>query len=220
MRPLKDLINEAESALPFVTETVQTCPGRCVMHPASTAAADVLYHTQVTTRSPMGAIAYHTGGITVLGGWLRILGSGSPAIPRTLPDWNHGRSAGFYLVADDAFGGFFAMDGGALGAGSGQVFYFSPRSLRWESLECSYSKFLVWACTDFKHFYDDMIWPGCEEAISQLAPDRCLFFYPPLWAAECVLPPPQIRDIPITETWAYQIELAQQLDHPSPSKHS
>jgi hypothetical protein len=214
MRPLDQLINESESALPFVTETVQAHPGRCVMHPASSSSADVLFRTQVTTRSPMGAIAYHTGGISVLAGWLRILGSGSPAVPRTLPDWNAGRSSGFYLIADDAFVGFFALDGGALGAGGGNVCYFSPRSLRWESLECSYTQFLVWACTDFRNFYDDMAWPECAAAIASLAPDRCLFFYPPLWTAECVLPPPEIRDVPVSEAWDFQMDVARQLDQP------
>ena len=117
MRPLEQLIDERESALPFVVEAVERVSGRCVLHPPSPHAADVLFRTQVTTRSPMGAIAFHTGGISVLNGWLRILGSGSAAIPRTLPDWNHGRSSGYYLVADDAFGGFFGIDGGALVAG-------------------------------------------------------------------------------------------------------
>jgi hypothetical protein len=212
MRPLDQLINDAESALPFVRETAQAVPGRCVIHPPSATASEVLYRSQVTTRSPMGAIAFHTGGLSVLNGWLRILGSGCPAIPRNLPGWNEGRSSGFYLVADDAFGGFFALDGGVLNAGNGTICYFSPRTLRWESLECTYTQFLSWACTDFRGFYDGMIWPGCEAAISNLGPDRCFFFYPPLWTAECVLPPPEIRDVPISEVWGFQMEVAEQLD--------
>jgi len=160
----------------------------------------------------MGAIAYHTGGISVLSGWLRILGSGSPQIPRTLPGWNEGRSQGFYLVADDAFGGFFALDGGALGFGGGRVGYFAPRSLCWESLDCSYSEFLEWACDDFQDFYDDMTWPNCEVAISRLGPDRCFFFYPPLWTAECVLPPAELRDVPVSEAWGLQMDFASQLN--------
>jgi len=212
MRPLNELINETESALPFVTETAQAHPGRCVLHPASPTAPDVLFRTQVTTRSPMGAITYHTGGISVLDGWIRILGSGSEAIPRTLPDWNQGKSDGFYLVADDAFGGFFALNGGALGNDRNQMYYFSPRSLRWEALESTYTQFLIWACADFKDFYEDLAWPGCEEVISRLPPDRCLFFYPPLWEAERVLPPAKIRDVPVTEAWTFQMDVAHRLN--------
>ena len=211
MRSLEELINTDDPALPFVVETVEAVPGRCVMHPPSAAAAEALHRCQVTTRSPMGAIVYQSGGITVLDGWLRILGSGSAAIPRSLPEWNEGRSSGFYLVADDAFGGFFALDGGALGPGKGEVFYFSPRSLEWVGLECTYSQFLVWACSDFRGFYDDMIWPGCESVIAGLGADRCLFFWPPLWTAECVLPPGEVRDVPVAEAWGFQMDMARQL---------
>lgn len=164
----------------------------------------------------MGAVAYHTGGISVLDGWLRILGSGSPAIPRTLSDWNQDKAKGFYLVGDDAFGGFFALDGGAFGSGNGQIFYFSPRSLRWQPLNCSYTQFLLWACSDFRGFYDDMTWHGCESVISDLGPDRCLFFYPPLWTAECLLPPSEIRDIPVWESWGFQMDVARQLEETQP----
>jgi hypothetical protein len=212
MRPLDELIDHEESALSFVNETASAQAGRCIIHPPSDNAGDVLHRCQVTTRSPMGAIAYHTGGISVLGGWLRILGSGSAAIPRTLPDWNEARSSGFYLVADDAFGGFFAMDGGAFGSSVGQIHYFAPRSLRWEPLKCTYTQFLQWACSDFGSFYDDMVWPGCEAAIANLGPDRCFFFYPPLWTAECVLPPREIRDVSVSELWEFEMDFARQLN--------
>jgi hypothetical protein len=39
---------------------------------------------QVTTRSPMGALALETGGIFVDHGWLRLLGSGHVRLPDTL----------------------------------------------------------------------------------------------------------------------------------------
>lgn len=211
MRPLSALIDDTDSAIPFVKTTALAVPRRCVVHPPSESAADVLHQIQVTTRSPMGAIAYHTGGISILDGWLRILGSGSVAIPRSLSEWNTGRADGFYLIADDVFGGFFALDGGALGPGKGEVFYFAPQSLEWESLDCSYTQFLTWACTDFRGFYDDVRWSGCETHIAELKPDCCFFFYPPLWTAERVLPPLKMQDIPVAEAWDYQMEMHHQL---------
>ena len=78
-----------------------------------------LLETQVTLRSPMGAIVYETGGLLVDHGWLRLLGSGHPRLPRSMPAWNKGRtllpqgkSAGFWLVADDVLGGFYAWTAG------------------------------------------------------------------------------------------------------------
>lgn len=68
---------------------------------------------------------------------------------RTLPDWNKGKSFNefgerppFLLIADDAVGGFFALNGGQLGKDPGKVYYLSPDNLQWESLNISYSDFL------------------------------------------------------------------------------
>lgn len=212
MRLLSDLINHAESAWPFVTETANKVAGRCAVHPAGVDCDDVLVETQVTTRSPMGAVVYHTGGISIEGGWLRILGSSSPAIPRSLPEWNNNRSSGFYLVADDVMGGSFAIDGGGLGYKPGEVCYFSPRSLRWEPLDANYTQFLIWACTDFRDFYSDLRWSGWQSDLATLAPDWCFFFYPPLWTKECSLPASRRGTIPIGEAYDSQMNIARQLN--------
>jgi hypothetical protein len=90
----------------------------------------VLLALQVTTRSPMGAIALETGGILIDRGWLRVLGGGGSRMDGDLARWNGmgqrpiiERTDGLLLVAHDAIGGFFALDGGSLGEGKGGVFY-------------------------------------------------------------------------------------------------
>ncbi|MEZ0388158.1 MAG: DUF2625 family protein [Verrucomicrobium sp.] len=225
MRPVQELIHREEPAWPLVQELATQVPGRCVVHPASADAETVLYQTQVTTRSPLGAIAYHSGGISIDHGWLRILGSGSPAISRTLPGWNKGRARGCYLVADDAVGGFFAIDGGGLGLCQceGQICYLSPKSAsrgqsqEWEPLGVGYSGFLQWACTGFGKFYDDLRWPGWEAQTEALGPDRCFFFSPPLWAKDCDLAAgPGLGSrggvgvgvsVPVEEAWGMRVEV-------------
>uniref|UniRef100_UPI00406CCA9C DUF2625 family protein n=1 Tax=Mucilaginibacter sp. CSA2-8R TaxID=3141542 RepID=UPI00406CCA9C len=47
-------------------------------------AHETLYNLQLTTRSPMGAITYFTGGILIENGWIRILGSGSERSKRSI----------------------------------------------------------------------------------------------------------------------------------------
>jgi hypothetical protein len=78
----------------------------------------------------MGAVIYHTGGILVDNGWIRILGSGSKKLPRILRHeqgkilcglW---RIPAYVLIADDAAGGFFAINGGALGKDKGTPIIF------------------------------------------------------------------------------------------------
>lgn len=115
MRPLHELINRDDPAFPLVREWVKAAVRPVDVLPPSHTRDDALFQTQVTTRSAMGAVVYETGGIVVDGGWLRILGSGNAEVTRTLPAWNAGRSDGFFLVADDAVGGFFAINGARWG---------------------------------------------------------------------------------------------------------
>lgn len=112
-------------------------------------AKEAIYQTQVTAHSTMGAIVYLTGGILIEDGWIRILGSGNQALNRTLPGWNkektftnYGEQPGFLLVADDVIGGFFAINGGALGNDPGMIYYLAPDDLKWESLHISYTDFI------------------------------------------------------------------------------
>lgn len=105
MRKLEELVDLKDSAMPLVRQWLAegTCPFE--IFPPSARRNDVLIGLQVTTRSPMGAIAYETGGILVDHGWLRFLGSGHPRLQRDIVGWNANRSVGYLLVADDVIGG-------------------------------------------------------------------------------------------------------------------
>ena len=68
---------------------------------------------QVTTRLPMGALAYGSSGIVIDGGWLHVLGSGCEQMKRGIYSFNLGKSfseAGqipsYLLVADNVLGDF------------------------------------------------------------------------------------------------------------------
>ncbi len=114
MRTIDELINKTEPGWTLVQRWIDSAKNKVEILPCdSTKAKDALYKTQVTSRSPMGAIIYSTGGLLIDNGWVRILGSGHNKLNRTLPDWNKGKSftnfgdrPSFLLVADDAVGGF------------------------------------------------------------------------------------------------------------------
>lgn len=136
MRTLKDLISD-DPAWQLVREWISAASNRVEVLPASDPdRSRALEEMQVTTRSPMGAVIYETGGLLIDRGWLRILGSGHPQLPRTLPAWNKGRTWSdgqvappILVVADDVVGGSFAINGGALDGPQGHVHYFAPN--RW-----------------------------------------------------------------------------------------
>lgn len=173
---------------------------------------------QVTTRSPMGAIVYETGGLLIDGGWLRVLGSGHPRLPRTLPDWNKDRTwqddaapPPLLIVTDDVIGGSFAINGGGLPGPPGHVHYFAPDSLEWESLERGYADFLSWTLSgDLGSFYEGKRWPGWPEDVERLSGDRAFSVYPFLWAKGPPVAERSRREVPMAELFELQLQMARQ----------
>lgn len=193
MRPVEQLINKTDSGWPFVQEMKQSAKNKVEILPAEPSKAEyALFRTQVTTRSPMGAIVYTTGGILVDDGWIRILGSGNAKLSRSLPDWNKGKSfkefgepCSFLLVADDAVGGFFILNGGGLGEDLGKIYYFSPDNLEYEPLDISYTQFLDFCFNnDLEQFYKGNRWENWRKEVSELSGDQAFAFYPFLWTEE------------------------------------
>jgi len=78
-RPLKELINLEEPGWKIVQEWIDQAKNHVeVLPPSSPQREEALFETQVTSRSPLGAIVYDSGGLLIDHGWIRILGSGHP----------------------------------------------------------------------------------------------------------------------------------------------
>lgn len=213
MRPLSELVNTDDPGINLIHEWIRGAVNECELLPPSDQREQVLLQTQVTTRSPMGAIAYETGGILVDGGWLRFPGSGHPRLTRTLPGWNEGRSKGFYLVADDAVGGFFAVNGGTFGADVKNMYYWAPDSLNWEPLNIGFSDFFVWSLSErLARFYQTLRWPTWRVDTGQLSGDRCFDFLPELWTREGSITTSHREDVPVQEAFDLKVHLVQQLN--------
>ena len=76
MRTLEELINKEEPAWDLIQEWLQEAINTYEVLPRDAKRAETeLLNAQITTRSPMGAILYETGGILINGGWIRLLGS-------------------------------------------------------------------------------------------------------------------------------------------------
>ena len=193
MRTVEELINKADPGWTIVEQWISSAKNKVEILPVDNAKAkDALYKTQVTTRSPMGSIVYMTGGLLIDNGWIRILGSGSAKLNRTLPDWNKGKTlkefgqaTPFLLIADDAIGGFFLLNGGGFGKDLGKIYYFSPENLEFEPLDLSYSDFLNFCFNhNLDEFYKGQRWSNWKEEVSKLAGDKVFSFYPFLWTKE------------------------------------
>ncbi len=216
MRTLYELLDSEDPAFALIKQWASEADIPVELLPPSAGRAEVLLSLQITTRSPLGAIAYETGGILVDDGWLRILGSGHGKLERNIATWNEGKAEGFLLVADDVLGGFFALNGGALGPDQGQLYHLAPETLEWEALEIGYTAFVEWAFTSqLRQFYGRQ--PGEAHGFDELplSGDLCLNFYPFLWTQEGSLKSSSRRAIPVEEQWALNLDLKQKvLDAP------
>lgn len=219
MRPLEALIATDEPAIGLIHDWIAKSEVACKLLPPSTNRANVLTGVQVTTRSTLGAIVYYTGGILLERGWLRFLGSGSERLPRDLHGWNKGRGDGFFLVADDAAGGFFALNGGAFGPELNRVFYWPPDALGWQALGVGFTDFFRFCLTSrLEDFYERLRWSGWESDVATLPGDRTFIFYPFLWTSEGSLEGSQRASVPATEAFDLKLDIVRQLAEKEPPK--
>jgi hypothetical protein len=219
MRSLDDLVDTDEPALPAVLEWIASSTRTVEVLPADEWRGDeVLHALQVTTRSPMGAIAHRTGGLLVDDGWVRVLGAGHERLPRDLATWNGlheggpQRWPGALLVGDDVVGGFFAISGDESLAPVGRVAYLAPDTLAWEDTDLRYSDWLHWLFHgDLDAYYDGQRWIGWRDEVRSVTGDQAYSIYPFLCAEGPPIAERSRRAVPIEEVWGVQLELRGQL---------
>jgi hypothetical protein len=222
MRGYRELLSE-DPAWPEL-EVAARASGRVTILPRhADAARACLEKLQVTTRSTLGALAHETGGMLVDHGWLRLFGCGHERLRRALGQWNETLGiplADFLLVADDVVGGAFAINGGALGATLGNIYYFAPDALAWEDMELGNSAFVQWALKgDLAAFYEGMRWSGWQTDIDHVGGDQTLSLYPPPWTKEGKdLSKVSRRAVPAHEVWGLQQDFARQLQSPTSAR--
>lgn len=184
---LDELIDKDDPAWPIVKDWIDNAVNQVEVLPVDeTARAATLLDLQVTTQSTLGAITYETGGLLIDHGWIRILGSGSSKLPRTITEWNRAiwgddaEDYPFFLVADDAIGGFYAIDSGMLGNPE-SIFYFAPDTLDWEDTDQGYTDFIDFCINgDLAKYYESMRWSTWKDDIANLSGDEGISIVPPL----------------------------------------
>ncbi|MEO6229920.1 MAG: DUF2625 domain-containing protein [Ferruginibacter sp.] len=221
MRSAEELINRVDAGWPFVQQMIDSATNKVEVLSCDTAKInDAIYKTQVTTHSLMGAVIYTTGGILIDNGWIRILGSGNKKLNRSLPEWNKGKSfkefgdrSTYVLIADDAVGGFFAVNGGEFGKDAGNVYYLSPDRLIWEPLALSYTEFLNFCFSgDLSGFYESLRWKNWEKDIAKLDGNKVYSFYPYLWSKEGKdINKNKRKAIPVAEQFEFNLNARSQL---------
>ena len=221
MRPLQDLIvggpedawTQVQAWQAASRRPVEILDGRRADGEATLLAA------QVTSRSPMGAVALNCGGILIDGGWLRVLGAGNDKIGGGLREWNE-RLGGARLdppigdaliVAYDALGGWFAVNGGRWPDRLGDVRYLTPDATGWQPFDVGYSGLLEWSMSgDLDTFYKGQRWPRWQSEVASLGTDQAIA-YPPLGFEATPVGDRTRRAVPAHELWSFHHEIARQV---------
>lgn len=208
----------SESAWPEVLAAVAAAPYPVEVLPADSGAAQrCLMALGMTTRSWLGAVVGHSGGLLVDHGWLRVLGSGSGRLPDVVTEATP--AAGVLIVGYDVLGGQFAWLQRSTGAPP-TVHYFGPDDLAWQDLEQGYADWLhAVVAGSLSRFYDTLRWPGWAREVSALELDQGIHTWPPPSAVEGGdLSIVSRKAIPMTELVSFHHELARQLGQ-QPQQH-
>lgn len=180
----------------------------------------ILDQMNLQTQSLLGGIVNETGGILVDKGWIRLFGSGSKHLSRTVANWNLGRTFQKYgevppylFIGDDAVGGLFAINGGYLGEDRGNIYYFTPEFLEWVPLDISYSEFLIF-CFDgnLSRFYKEVRWKGWSDDLKRLHADYAYTFTPYLWDGVNNIDKSERRVISMEELYNFHLDMKEKKD--------
>jgi hypothetical protein len=229
MRPLSELIDADDDAWPLVLRWVSESARPAEVVTCNPEAGEAtLVAAQVSTRSPLGAVAFHSGGLLIDRGWLRFLGAASDRFGDGLIGWNAAMGGtpldppvgDAMLVGYDVLGGFFALNAGRWDSDPGQVHYFAPDVWRWEPMDLEYSGLLHWALSpQLDDFYRAQRWPGWQQEMAGVRPDHALSIYPPLGFEATPLSDRSRRPVPARELWSFLHDLGRQLSGIEPGQH-
>jgi len=154
--------------------------------------------------SSFGIVLSHTGGV-VIDSWLRIYGCGDIDFVqrnKLLKEY------GMMIIAEDILGGLFGLEN------SGEMFYFAPDRLEWETMKIDYPSFLNWACEKERVdlFYDIFRFDNWEETAKSLSFKQGITHFPFLWTSDNGVD--RNREIvPIEEMFMMQLNLSKTINN-------
>lgn len=218
-RPLSELVATTDLGIDRIRQLAAEAKNKVeIMPPDEAQRGPTLEALQVTNHSPLGALAYDTGGIVIDDGFLRIFGSGSLRVPQNVSQWNGRMPAGSkhrlndaLIVAVDVLGGFFALNIGAFPGGR-NIFYLAPDDLVWDDLQLQLGEFLALAIKgDLELFYKGFRWSDWRKDVATLKGDQGYSYFPPLWSKEGGITTSTRGVVPIDELWISTQEARQSL---------
>jgi hypothetical protein len=220
MRDLEELLVDDDEAWPKLKQWAADGRGDAELVESDRADGErVLTWLQVTTRSTLGSLAFYAAVVFVDSRWVRVLGAGGSSAGASLLDPVPGGSApppprdDALIIASDALGGVFVVNGGGLPGERGEVSYLAPDTLQFEGLEMGNTDFVRWLFAgDLEQFYAGKRWKGWQDDVAALDASRGIHTYPPLFTEDGRdIESVSRKPVPMGELWSIWLDAREQL---------
>lgn len=187
-----------------------------ILTPDADRAGDCLARLGITTRSWLGAVVAHTGGICIDHRWLRVLGGGGHRLPDVVAEADPVTRS--LVVAYDVLGGQFAWFPAEPEA-TPTIHYFGPDDLDWFDLGQGYADWLYAVLAgSLTQFYDTLRWNGWETEVAATDLDQGIHTFPPPWSKEGKdLSKVSRKATPMKELVSFHHDTARQLGQSTPN---
>lgn len=178
---------------------------------------DILKKMGINENSTMGQIIINTSGI-IVDNIIRVYANGNDLDSHNIYNYNlelekclgHNK----LIIADDIFGGLYAINKGSSKTHVGEVGYFAPDTLEWESLGINYSEFIAWiSSSNLNEFYNSFKWEKFHHDIKKVKFNQAVLIYPFLWSNECNVETADKKIISSRELIALNLEHKEKLNY-------
>lgn len=159
----------------------------------------VIEELNVNEQSVLGQVLLNVSGV-VINDYLRIWGNDEPNILYQNNKVKQFYSGNKLIVANDIWGGLFAISNGDFEGNMRDIWYFAPDLLEWENLDINYAEFLSWACgSGLEEFYQSFLWEDIDSILREINVNQAILIYPFMWAKECNLETADKKIVPLEE---------------------
>lgn len=199
-----------------ISEMLNKSPNKICIYEKTEYDNDILSKMGVDQNSVLGQIVANAYGI-VVDNIVRVYANGDDKVTHNICHCNLELDKSFgnkkLFVADDVFGGLFAMNNGAFEGSQGKIWYFAPDTLGWNNLEITYPEFITWiSSSSFSDFYCAFKWNDFQSNICDIKFNQGLLIYPFLWSKECIIEYADKKIVPFSELISLNLESKKKLN--------
>lgn len=187
-------------------------PNRVRLKQSNNEDKSIIEKLNVNEQSVLGQILLKVSGV-IINDYLRIWGNGEPNIFLQNTRVKQFYTGNKLIVANDIWGGLFAISNGDFEGNERDIWYFAPDLLEWENLDINYAEFLSWACgSGLGEFYQSFLSEDIVSMSSEVNVNQAILIYPFLWAKECNLETADKKIVPLEELIAINADYQKQLN--------